>query len=91
MEVKESIKVIFAGSKQQGEMVSEFVWAIIENYHKAEKEFFNFLADLESKTPDEIGELPLPDFIDLIKELFSEKNFPFFKSATALVAQKSTT
>jgi len=90
MEIKESIKIIFAGSKQQGEMVSEFVWAIIENYYKAEKDFFNFLADIEGKTSEEIADLPITEFVDLIKELFSAKNFPFFKSATDLVAQKLT-
>ena len=81
MDIKESIKAIFGGSKEQGEMVSELVWAVIENYHKAEKEFIAFLAGLEGKKPDEISDLPIGDFIDLVKELFGEKNFPFFKSA----------
>lgn len=83
MDIKESIKAIFGGNKEQGEMVSELVWAVIENYHKAEKEFFAFLADLqeEKTTKLQVENLPIPEFIDLVKELFGEKNFPFFKSA----------
>jgi len=81
MELKESIKSMFKDSKEKGEMVSEIVWGVIENYGKAEKELFAFIADLEGKKPDEIAELPLPDFINIITELFSEKNLPFFKSA----------
>ena len=81
MEIKDSIKAMFGSNKEQGEMVSELVWAVIENYHKTEKEFISFLAGLEEKKPDEISGLPISEFIDLVKELFSEKNFPFFKSA----------
>lgn len=82
MELKESIKAMFNNSdKDKGQMVSELIWGIVENYYKAEKEFFAFLANLEDKTADEIAELPLPDFINLITELFNEKNLPFFKLA----------
>ena len=82
MELKESIKSMFANAnKDRGQMISELIWGIIENYYKAEQDFFVFIADLEGKTTDEISNLPLNEFIDLIKELFSEKNLPFFKSA----------
>lgn len=82
MELKESIKNMFANSnKDRGQMVSELIWGIIENYSKAEDDLFIFLASLENKTKDEISELPLDTFINLITELFSEKNLPFFKLA----------
>ena len=82
MELKESIKGMFANvGMDKGQMVSELIWGIIENYYKAEQDFFSFLADLEGKTQEEISELPLADFIGLITELFSEKNLPFFKLA----------
>jgi len=82
MELKESIKGMFANvGMDKGQMVSELIWGIIENYYKAEQDFFSFLADLEGKTQEEISELPLADFIRLITELFSEKNLPFFKLA----------
>ena len=82
MELKESIKAMFANAnKDRGQMISELIWGIIENYYKAEQDFFVFIADLEGKTTDEISNLLLNEFIDLIKELFSEKNLPFFKSA----------
>ena len=84
MELKDSIKGLFGKKgkeKESFEIGSEFIWVIIENYHKAEKEFFEFLGALESKTADEIAELPVTDFINLVTELFSERNLPFFKSA----------
>lgn len=85
MELKDSIKSMFADSKkdkdERGKMVTELIWGVIENYHKAETEFFDFLASLEGKTSDEIAELPLPEFVNLVTELFGEKNIPFFKSA----------
>jgi len=89
MELKEAIKNMFANSgNDKGQMVSELIWGIIENYYKAEEEFFIFLASLEGKTKDEIAEFPLPEFVELITELFSEKNLPFFKSAASLTQPK---
>lgn len=96
MELKESIKGMFVNSKNSdtkednsdtkedknnGQMISELIWGIIENYYKAEQELFVFIADLEGKTKEEIADLSLNEFINLIKELFSEKNMSFFKSA----------
>jgi len=82
MELKSSIKSMFNSTEQeQGEMVSELIWGIIENYYKAEKDFFAFLANLEDKKPEDISNLPISDFINLITELFSKENLPFFKFA----------
>jgi len=81
MGLKDSIKIMFGGSKKQGDLVGELVWGIVENYSKAEKDFFEFLAELNGQTPDEIAELSINDFINLVKELLSEENLPFFKSA----------
>ena len=81
MELRESIKGMFGKTdRSPGEVGSELIWGVVENYYKVEGEFFTFLADLEGKTADEIAELPLPDFINLLTELFGEKNLPFFKS-----------
>lgn len=82
MELKESIKSIFDNKeKEKGAIVSEIIYAVIENYPKAENELFAFLANLQGTTKETIEEMPLNEFIDLIKELFSEKNFSFFKFA----------
>ena len=82
MELKESIKGMFSNKEQErGSMISELIWGIVENYYKVENDFFAFLADLEGKTSEEIANLPLSDFINLVTKLFSEKNMPFFKSA----------
>lgn len=93
MELRDLTKTIFKewtkkkeGKEQRdlGVLASDLVWGIVENYHKAETEVFEFLAGLEGKTGADIGNLPLPEFIGLISELFSEKNLPFFKSAANL-------
>lgn len=97
MELKETIRKMFSPENKKdkknkkdrdGEMLSELICGIIENYHKAENEFFKFLANLEEKTVAEIEELPLPDFINLITELFSRKNIFFFKSAVQSTQRK---
>ena len=82
MELKESIKSMFSNKEQErGSMISELIWGIVENYYKVENDFFAFLADLEGKTSEEIANLPLSDFINLVTKLFNEKNVPFFKLA----------
>ena len=82
MELKPVIKSMFNNSEEEkGQLVTELIWGIIENYSKAEKEFYIFLGDLEGKKPEEIAELPLTEFINLITELFSQKNMPFLKLA----------
>lgn len=90
MELKETIKEMFTRSTEKqeeevkpnnGKMIAELVWGVIENYYKAEDELFTFLANLEDKTKEDISKLPLNEFIELIQELFSEKNISFFKSA----------
>jgi len=90
MELKESIKAMFKPKEKDengndinnsGQMISELIWGIIENYYKVEQEFFEFMAGLNEKTVEEISNLPLDEFANLIKELFSEKNMSFFKSA----------
>lgn len=94
MELKDLLKGIFKdksknqekGKKKEeepGELATDLIWGILENYYKAEQEFFAFLAGIEDKTADEIANLPAADFINLVTELLSEKNFPFFKSAVS--------
>lgn len=81
MGLKESIKNMFSENKENGQMMSELIWGIIENYSKAEQDLFSFLGELENKSIEEIAELELPEFINLITELLSEKNVSFFKLA----------
>ncbi len=86
MELHDTIKAMFTKKgdtvDREGEMVSTLLSGIIENYHKVEGELFAFIANLESKTVEEIAEMPLSDFIQLLTELFSEKNLPFLKSVS---------
>jgi len=86
MEIKDSLKTVFGnavnGEKMTGgALTAELLGIVIENYYKAEKEFFAFIADLNGTTSAEISDMDLPDFINLIKELFSAENMGFFKSA----------
>lgn len=81
MELKEVVRNMFNGQKEQGEMVTELVWGIVENYHKVESDLFKFLGELEGKTAKEIADLPVSEFIDLLMALFSKENLPFFKLA----------
>lgn len=81
MDIKQSLTSIWSGGKNGTEIGAEMIGVIIENYHKVDTEFIDFLAGLEGKTAEEISNLELPDFIELVKELFGENNLPFFKSA----------
>ncbi len=86
MDVKQSLTSIWSdkedGTKKDGTQIgAELIGLIIENYHKVEDEFFAFLADLEGKTKDEISNMGLPAFIELVKGLVNDSNLPFFKSA----------
>jgi hypothetical protein len=59
-------------------LISDIAGLVIENYSNAEKELFEFLADINEKTVEEIADMTLMEFVGLIKELFSGENFPFF-------------
>ncbi len=84
MELKETIKGMFANAQnnEKGNMTSELIWGIIENYYKAEQDLFKFLADLEGKTTEDISNLSITEFSEIIKTLFSKENMPFLAFAS---------
>lgn len=56
---------------------------IVEKYWKAEKEVYTLLADLTDKTVKDIEDLPVDEFIDLLKQVKEDKSFDsFFKLVT---------
>jgi hypothetical protein len=86
MELKDTLKATFGnavnGEKTtKGSLVADLIWGIVENYGKAENDFFAFLADVNETTPDAISDMDLSDFIKLLQDLFSGDNISFFKSA----------
>lgn len=77
-------ETFFSGKKTENntELVIELVYKLLESTDKVMQSLFEFLAYLEDKTVEEIGDLPLDEFTDLLKELFNGKNFgSFFKLA----------
>ena len=84
-DLKPILKETFFGEKKpsnNNELVIEVVYKLLESTDKVMAALFEFLAYLESKSANEIEELPLDEFTDLLKELFSSKNFgSFFKLA----------
>ena len=71
-------------------LISEIISLVIDNYYKAEKDFFAFLAEINETTSESIADMPAGEFFTLIKDLFSGENFPFF-SLLSKTNQKSET
>ena len=83
-DLKPILKETFFGEKKSdnNELVIEMVYKLLESTDKVMAALFEFLAYLENRSVTEIEELPLDEFTDLLKELFSSKNFgSFFKLA----------
>jgi hypothetical protein len=60
----------------------ELVFMLMEKMPSAEREIKSFLALYSDKSLEEIEELPVEEFIDLIKQFFAETQFKsFFKQA----------
>ena len=84
MEVKEPIKQYLSKVSDKkkpasAELIGDLIGLIIDNYCKAEKELIAFLANVNDMTPEEIENLEIEKFYELVKELVS--NINFFKSA----------
>lgn len=59
---------------------------ICKNYRKAKKEIYDLLSGLSGLTPEEVGHLPLPEFVGMIAEVFKKEEFSdCFKVASSFV------
>lgn len=59
---------------------------ICKNYRKAKKEIYALLSGLSGLTPEEVGHLPLPEFVGMIAEAFRKPEFSdCFKVASSFV------
>ena len=52
------------------QLTAKLIMLTIENYHNAEKDLFDLLADLNGKSSDDIADMPISELFVLIKELF---------------------
>lgn len=85
-DLKPIIKEVFFEKKNQEDgntgLVVELVYKLLESMDKIAGSLFEFLAYFEEKNVKEIEELPMEEFVDLLHELFGDKNFgSFFKLA----------
>jgi len=84
-DIKPMLKDLFFGGKKtrnNSELAIELAFQMLENIDKIANALFEFLAHIEEKTVTEIEELPLDELVELLKQLFGDKNFgSFFKLA----------
>lgn len=66
-------------------IIMDVAQIILDNLPKIEDDLYRFLGSLTDTTADEIRDLPLPDFADLIVQVIKKPEFPdFFKAVSRL-------
>ena len=84
-DIKPMLKELFFGEKKpenNSQLVIEFVFKLLESMESIGATLFEFLAYIENKEIKDIEELPLEELVELLKQLFGDKNFgSFFKLA----------
>jgi hypothetical protein len=89
MNIKEDIKALVknvTGMKPEERQIAEqtmqtdLVMLLIENIGNAEKEVYKLLADISGKTVKEIEDMNIDNFINMIKEIFSQDGIGNFLS-----------
>jgi hypothetical protein len=87
MEVKNYVKSLFVDitGKNEDELEAlekqlgiDFMFIILENYWKAEKEFHKLLSSMSGKTEKQIADSSPTEFIGMLKELTQDENFEGF-------------
>ena len=69
---KMNLKLEVGDTTTQMEMGVQFIQRILENMHLAESEICEFLSELVGTTPEELSELPLDEFLQVV-ELFKQQ------------------
>lgn len=91
MDIKEDVKKIAESSDSMKDAFStgfDLLWDIFDKAteNKGEKALYVFLAELFETTPEELADMPIPDFIAGLKHLAEENDLVgFFKSAKLLM------
>lgn len=66
-------------------IIMDVTQIILDNLSKIEGDLYRFLGSLTDKEAEEIRDLPLPDFADLIVQVIKKPEFPdFFKAVSKL-------
>lgn len=61
----------------------KLIMVLVENYFKAEEEVYTLLANLTDQKKQDIEDLPLNEFIELLMKIKDDESFDsFFKSVT---------
>jgi len=84
MELKEDMRKVLS-EIQEGNATRvglDLIMLVLENLSNAEREFYLFISAIVDKTPEEVGELPLEEIIEICTTIFKDPNFAsFFKFA----------
>lgn len=92
-ELSKSINNIVSHGENQdiaevGKIVSVFVSTVIDGLCDVEEELNELLESVSNLSKEEISELPLEEYVNMIKDLFMQKTFiDFFKHIQALFAK----
>lgn len=82
-EVSKSINSVINGGENQditevAKLLSVFVSLVIDSLCDVEEELNELLESVSNLTKEEISELPLEEYIGMIKDLFTQKTFMDF-------------
>lgn len=82
-EVSKSINSVMNGGENQditevAKLLSVFVSLVIDSLCDVEEELNELLESVSNLTKEEISELPLEEYIGMIKDLFTQKTFMDF-------------
>ena len=89
MNIKEDIKALVKNitnlnteerKNVEKAMQIDLVMLFVENISTAEKEVYKLFADISSKSPKEIEEMGVSEFIELVQDLFNQEDIGDFLS-----------
>ena len=84
-DLKSMFKEVFSPEKKESgntEIGVDLVFKLLESMDTIGPALFEFLAYVENKEVKDIEELPLVELVELLKQIFGDKNFgSFFKLA----------
>lgn len=92
MDIKDEIPGLFRDvtGKSQEELkevetkiAADIIFLILENYWKAEKEFYQFLSSVSGKSVKEVEDLEVVELINIVKEVAKDESFNSFFNIVA--------
>lgn len=92
MDIKDKIPGLFRDvtGKTQAELkevetkiAADIIFLILENYWKAEKEFYQFLASVSGKSIKEVEDVEITELVNIVKEIAKDESFSSFFNIVA--------